>query len=245
MRCGWDDPIVCCEISDIDDQVWEDSLSAAGDVLWMLSGRRYGVCSVVLRPCRRGCAMNVPEWRWWSVSAWTLNPTSTFWFPLPCRCSDSPCACDPVDTIILPGPVREVTSITIDGVPFTDYVRRGRKIRRIDGELWPVCQDQTAASGDDGAFLVSYDRGVPLRDGGRRALGEMACELAKACTPGQTCKLPQRVQTIARQGVSMTVMDPQDFLEKGRTGLYWVDLWLIAANKKGLQSNSRVYRADA
>jgi hypothetical protein len=167
------------------------------------------------------------------------------WGPGPGACSSSPCACDPVDTITLPGPVRSVTSITIDGVAFTQFIRRGNKIRRIDGELWPVCQDQTAASGGDGTFLVTIERGVPLGDGGRRALGEMACELAKACTPGQSCKLPQRVTSVTRQGVSLALLDPQDCLEKGRTGLYWVDLWLHAVNKAGLMANSRVYRADA
>jgi hypothetical protein len=70
VRCGWDDPIYCCEKGDFDPAVWTDSLSAAGDVLWMLSGRRYGVCSVILRPCRPGCVLDLPEWRWGSGCAY-------------------------------------------------------------------------------------------------------------------------------------------------------------------------------
>ena len=44
----------------------------------------------------------------------------------------------------------------------------------------------------------------------------------------KACKLPDRVQNISRQGVSWTILDQQDFLEKGLIGINSIDNWLNA-----------------
>jgi len=54
----------------------------------------------------------------------------------------------------------------------------------------------------------------------------LAGEQAKAAA-GQKCSLPERISNISRQGVSWTVVDGQDFYDKGRTGIDRVDRWLV------------------
>ena len=59
----------------------------------------------------------------------------------------------------------------------------------------------------------------------------LMCELAKACYTDQACRLPQRVTSITREGVTLAMLDPFEMLDKGRTGLFEVDLWLEAVNR--------------
>jgi hypothetical protein len=69
----------------------------------------------------------------------------------------------------------------------------------------------------------------------------LAEELDKAAEGSSACKLPQRVTNISRQGMSMTLLDPQDFLQDGRTGLYEVDLALRVFNPHQAKTRARVF----
>jgi hypothetical protein len=59
----------------------------------------------------------------------------------------------------------------------------------------------------------------------QRAIMELSEELTKLWSGGD-CKLPQRVTSVSREGVNWTVIDPMQFLEGGKTGLYYPDLIL-------------------
>lgn len=43
---------------------------------------------------------------------------------------------------------------------------------------------------------------------------------------GKECSLPERVTSVSRQGASWTILDPQDFLSDGLTGIGPIDQWL-------------------
>lgn len=43
---------------------------------------------------------------------------------------------------------------------------------------------------------------------------------------GKECGLPERVTSASRQGASWTILDPQDFLKDGLTGIGPIDQWL-------------------
>jgi hypothetical protein len=75
---------------------------------------------------------------------------------------------------------------------------------------------------------VDYLYGSPPPIDVQRAVNQLALQFAfaEACSP--ECKLPERVQNVSREGVSWTLIDPQDFLDRGRTGLYYVDLVLTS-----------------
>jgi len=53
-----------------------------------------------------------------------------------------------------------------------------------------------------------------------------ADQLMKAQTGDKACQLPDRIQSVTRQGVSWTMLDPMDFLDKKLTGVGRLDSWL-------------------
>lgn len=77
---------------------------------------------------------------------------------------------------------------------------------------------------------VEYSLKDNIPPGGRSAAFNLASEYAKAKT-GKKCALPERVTSISRQGVSWTILDPQDFMDKGLTGLGRIDHWLNVAKR--------------
>ena len=80
-------------------------------------------------------------------------------------------------------------------------------------------------------------------EGAALAMGELACEIARAAA-GQDCRLPAGVQQLVRQGVTISYPDVGELFEKGRTGLYLVDMFVATWNPSHLRSRSRVYRVD-
>lgn len=87
-------------------------------------------------------------------------------------------------------------------------------------------------STDGSVIRVHYKTGNNLPPGASRAAFRLGEEYVKAST-GQACALPERVTSINRQGASWTILDPQDFLEEGLTGIGPVDQWL---SQVGLRS---------
>jgi hypothetical protein len=229
--------------ADLTDETEALAIGGASFVLWALGGRRHGLCTTVIRPCRpsslRGLGGDGHGWHpalidgeWWNV----------------CGHAWSTCGCGPTAELRLPyAGVQSVTQVRVGAdvlVAGTDYrLDPGGRLVRLGGEQWPVCQDLTVPVGAEGAFDVTFVHGVPLDDLALIAAGELACELGKSIA-GKPCKLPARVTSLTRQGVSMTFLDPQDFLTEGRTGLYLVDLWLAAVNPERQASPSMVYSPD-
>jgi hypothetical protein len=99
-----------------------------------------------------------------------------------------------------------------------------------------------AATTEANTWQVSYTKGTPVPEGGQVAAGVLACELAKGATNDRTCQLPQRVQTIARQGVTVQLLDSFDDVEKGRTGIWLVDSWVASVTQP--KRGGSVYSVD-
>lgn len=78
---------------------------------------------------------------------------------------------------------------------------------------------------------------------GKAAARMLAIEFARLWA-GEDCNLPQRVTSISRQGVSYTVLDPQDFVDELRTGIYTIDLFLKAVNPDKAKNKARVFSPD-
>lgn len=73
----------------------------------------------------------------------------------------------------------------------------------------------------------TYTTGCPPPPGGVEAARVLAVELGRA-RAGQPSQLPARVTSLVRQGVTIGVLDSFTYLDKGRTGVYAVDLWLTS-----------------
>lgn len=91
---------------------------------------------------------------------------------------------------------------------------------------------------------VTYTYGSPPPQAGRAAARILATELVKLYENDDTCALPQRVTSVARQGVSYTVLDNQDFIDELKTGIYAVDLFLRVANPDKARARARVFSPD-
>jgi hypothetical protein len=245
--CGWELDTACCpDWAEAPADRREFVTRVAVELVWRLSGRRFGLCPITVRPCRRRCER--PELSGWPPVPGSFWPVLTGgeWVNMTCGRCRQDCSCTELCEVELPGPVDSVTSVQVDDVtlPASAYrVHDHRRLVRVDGGCWPDCQDFTAAPGTDGAFAVTYVQGIPVPPGGRYAAGAYACQLLAACTGGE-CQLPARVTNIVRQGVSMTLLDPMEFLDKGRTGVAVTDTWLMSVNPYGLREPSRVYSPD-
>lgn len=233
--CDW--PVIRCgDIPCEGDKGYDDLKEASTEVLWSLSGERFGCCEATVMPCR---------WKqpWWDDRThpwWTVSLVDGVWVNYFCREHGRGCDCTAASELYLPGNVCEVVSVSEQGdpVPTGSYrVDNNAWLVRTDGGRWPDC--------NDGSLAVTYRRGEPVPKGGQRALGELMSELHAACSDDGNCKLPKRLQVIARQGVTLAVRDTMEFFERGKTGLYFCDLWLSSVNPKAHQRGAKVVSPDA
>lgn len=220
----------------------------ASELLWRLSGRRFGLCPATVRPCRSSCQQRGLAGWWPPGSDVAFYPVLSggVWLNAVCGTCRSDCSCSALCEIALPGPVDSVTEVRVDGQlvdPALYAVHDHRILVRRDDECWPDCQDLAAAPDEPGAFAVSYVQGIEVPPGGQYAAGVYACELIKAWTGG-SCRLPKRIQSLTREGVTLTFLDPMEFLDKGKTGIPEVDQWIAAVNPNRLSQPSRVYSPD-
>lgn len=222
----------------------------ASQILWALSGRKYGPCPITVRPCLKRC---------WDTYSFTkqfpfgqTGPYTPYihrgkWFnSFSCGCT-ADCSCTQLCEVKLQVPVYNVLEVFIDGVLLdpADYrVDSSGLLTRQDGECWPDCQDLSKPAGEEGTFVVTYELGLPLKPGAIAAVSELASELIRACHRKNDCRLPKRAQRLTRNGVTIEFVDEMEFLDNGKTGLYLVDLWLKSVNPYGLQQPGRVLSPD-
>lgn len=136
-------------------------------------------------------------------------------------------------------PVVEVFSIKEVALPSgveTDisgaYYLRGNLLRLSSGHYTSRTWGSTGCHNDDTLIKVEYKTAANLPPGAARVTEKLALEFAKS-NQGKPCALPDRITSVNRQGVSWTILDPLDFLDKGLTGIGSVDQWITAANNKG------------
>ncbi|QNT94955.1 hypothetical protein HEP81_04683 [Streptomyces griseofuscus] len=243
---------LCCDTSSADPAAVERWTLVASQILWGLSGRRYGPCLVTVRPCRRACLESAP------FISFQAGVTTGPWIPYigadgawrnasVCGCQ-SDCSCGELCVVYLPGPVYDVTEVNVDGhvLPAGAYrVDAPGKLVRTDGGCWPDCQDMAAAPGQPGTFTVTYRWGLPLDEAAIAAVSELTCHLLQGCGGGSCgCRANRNITRLSRQGVDLDFGDPTVIFKEGRTGLPLADLWLSVVNPYRLTSPSRVYSPD-
>jgi hypothetical protein len=248
--CLWDIDTSCNE------DVWnaatpaerERATAYATEVLWALTGRRFGLCILEVRPCQR---LVEPTYETYGVlwdqgagGGWSFMPyldSSGRWNNLACPGGQ----CRPASEVWLPGPVAGITEVRINDqvVDSSAYrVDDFAYLVRQDGGSWPVAQDFSVDQYDDaGTFVVTYARGVPVPAAGAAAAGTLAIEFLRACAGGN-CRLPARIQSLTRQGVSMQAT--QTTIKDGLTGLNEVDNWIYAVNPYQRSQPVRVWSPD-
>jgi hypothetical protein len=213
----------------------------AGERLWETTGRVFGVCEVTIRPC---AAQSEPASMWrstfwgrgpypWAPSmgngSWVPVLIGGQWTNITCGCVGWQCRCtlDGPTVLKLPGPVREISEVKVDGVviPEASYrVDYNRLLIRTDGATWPATQNLLLDDTEPDTFTVTYERGIPVPIGGQIAAAVLAAEMQKASCGDKTCRLPERLQTVTRQGVTVGVaLTGDDWRE---TGIWLIDDWI-------------------
>jgi hypothetical protein len=93
-------------------------------------------------------------------------------------------------------------------------------------------------------LTVTYRHGTPPPAAGRRAALRLANEFILADMGSGACALPERISSVNRQGVSYTIMDPQEFISNGKVGIYEVDLFLAAVNPNKAKKKPKIFSVD-
>lgn len=242
--CSWPVSYALCPEDDgalatlsLDDQQLMEHMAV--EYLWNWTGQKFGLCETTFRPCRSDCynaAVPTVDWPRTRAEAragtWGPVLISGQWFNLGCGVCGVSCRCDGgAKQLKLPGSVYSVTSVTIDGVelPASAYEFRGGSIlMRIDGEPWPSCQNLSLPLTEADTWSITVETGLPVPQSGQVAAGLLAEEFAKALCRDKRCALPQRWQTITRQGITVTSQDLFEDLEKGHTGIWLIDAWVAS-----------------
>jgi hypothetical protein len=202
-------------------------------VLWALSGRQFGVCPYIARPCIETVGPWWPQYSYYTTS-YSIWFDGGQWITQDCGCHGR-CRSSGPGAVHLPGPAQDIIEIIIDGTILdpNEYVLEGDVLHRTGGRhIWPH-QDLTRPMGEPNTWSVEFLKGVPVPAGVDRLTGLLAKELYLACTGGQ-CRLPSTVVSTTRQGVTHQ-FDPSRMYEQGKTGLREVDLWLSSVNPSRLQ----------
>jgi len=220
-----------------------DAVKTASYLLWAMSGRKYSGTSTVTE---RYISAFDPYLR---VGASTMNYTP----------------------VLVNGQVENMrvnaygryndTDFAGDGTSSNSRLRlRGRKVvkihtvRDIKGNIVDPTKyyliEHSVLLGSPGAnwsptnVEVTYTYGTEPPTAGKIAARALAIELIKLYENDDSCALPQRVTSIARQGVTYTVLDNQEFIDDLKTGLYVVDLFLKTTNPDKARARARVFTPD-
>lgn len=144
----------------------------------------------------------------------------------------------PTDRLNLTGrPVYSVESVTDHSGAEVPYEVSGSGVVVLSRYRTVVLGAQPCSPFEN-YLEVEYTYGLSqLPTAVSRAVEVLAAEM-QASVDGKPCRLPDRVTSVNRQGVSWTLIDPQDFLLDGRTGLYEVDL-VLSAYSGGSRARAR------
>ncbi len=217
-----------------------DAVQAASLILFMLSGQKYGglqrvseqyICEASGAPV--GCRWDPGVKGWWNphIDGWTylrdaqsLATGRTRGYP-------------GRNIRLRYGPVRRIESITLGGSEInpSQYSLLSSTTVTTDGS-WGVC--------DSSGPIITYDFGREPPALGRMAARRLANELVLAAEGDDSCSLPSGVTSVSRQGISFEIFDPQDFMDKGHTGLYEVDLFLAIVNPNKSKKRAKVFSPD-
>lgn len=136
-------------------------------------------------------------------------------------------------------PVHSIASITQSGVTFdpaTYSLRNNRYVVRANGIPW--------ALDPINELVVQYSYGLNPPESGKRAAIRLANEFILLYSGSPDCSLPERIQSVTRQGISYTLVDPQDFLREGKIGIPEIDLFLASTNPSGAKNKAKIFSVD-
>lgn len=233
-----------------------DAAVSASDVLYERSGRVFaGLCGPytirpVSRPSERDERLTGAGFgfngSWGSLSYFGLAVPSVLPHYGPS---------EPPEIKFASVPVREILEVKIDGVviPPDEYeLRNHNTLVRMRPTVstqptqrwgWPTSQINDLPDTESGTFSITFTFGQSIPPMGLRAARKLG-EFFLLPELGDTSRFPQRITSMNRQGVAVTVQDVIDVIAKGSLGIYEVDVFLSTVNPCGNQRQAEVYSPD-
>ncbi len=256
--CGsWDLDLGCClteggfadpclgDGTPVPQEIVDSMTLASSQFMWAATGRQFGTCTVTLRPlcinqCQSECVDSGFGFPWVPI-----HQADGTWINV--TCSQGNCTCVDLCEVPLPYPVCSVDEVIINGevIPEAEYsvINHNKLIRAKGAGCWPSCNDLSLPTTDDGTWSITVTYGKPVPELVKLAAAEFACQLMKKCV-GRPCDLPQRIQSVNRQGMSATFLDPMEFMSQGMTGIFLVDLAIKTYNPHRLYRKPTVISPD-
>lgn len=115
-----------------------------------------------------------------------------------------------------------------------------RFLKLVGGSTWNY-------SCGHGGITVDYSYGMMPPKAGVLAATTLANELLILMGEGSSsnqCRIPERVRSISREGISFDMIDPQEFMDDGRTGIWEIDLFIRTANPSRAKKQPRLLSAS-
>lgn len=243
-----------CAAYDFPMDVLETQLHVASEILYNLTFQQWrGECVDVVRPCATWSGrLAVGRWQSWSGQQIAASGAAGQWGLCGCNV-DTSCGCSSLSVIALPRrPVTGISKVMIDGLVLDPAFYRVDDWFRLTylpgvGDTrrgWPCCQRLDLPTTEDQTFEVTYPYGSFPPLGGVDAAATFGCELALSRTGNSACRLPKRLQTITRQGVTMSFIDDLSMMTNGWTGLAEVDSWIASIRFARKNRTAAVYNPD-
>lgn len=222
----------------------DETIEIASWLLFEATRRQFpGQCTTTVRPCVTDHHVD------YGASMLRASVFDRRWAFCGCGSPDQ-CGCGGLSQVRFGGlPIVSVDEVKVDGEALGTSAYRvddWQWLVRLDGDTWPCCQRLDLPSTEEGTFEVTYTFGRRPPTAGIRAAAVLACELLLACDPSmsENCRLPRRVTSITRQGVQVAMsVDPMDYLDKGRFGIFEIDAFIAMANGAGGRP-ARVWSPD-
>lgn len=210
------------EIKDIDPVIVQDAIYAATQSLYQLSGKKYRGIQVYNELYTPTC---LPSFN----TSWSNGA------PARQDARRQGCGCSRDGIFLRRRPVQHVYQVSYDAsgdiIPRTSYAVDN--MNRLTGSY-----------SKHSDIRITYAAGVGPTQLAKTACIALAGEIALYHAGSDSCRLPKNVSSITREGISFTITDKQEFLDRGLVGIYEVDLFLRSVNPDKARSRARVLTAD-
>lgn len=140
-------------------------------------------------------------------------------------------------------PAHEVFSVHYGETLLDDseYILFNKRFLKLsNGAIWNYACDQRG-------ITVDYSYGMLPPQAGILAATTLANELLILMGEGSDmnqCRIPERVRSVSREGISFDMIDPQEFMDDGRTGIWEIDLFIRTANPSRAKKQPRLLSAS-
>lgn len=123
----------------------------------------------------------------------------------------------------------------------SEYILFNKRFLKLsNGAVWNYACDQRG-------ITVEYSYGMMPPSAGRMAASTLANELLILLGENSNadyCRIPERVTSVSREGISFDMINPMEFIDEGKTGIWEIDLFIRTANPSRAKKQPRLLSAS-